>query len=607
MKKRKRLRKCLLVLTTGSTLIGLALGLDMAVSGSVYHPLTYLYNALSWLGCKNSLAPSCKKTALSASLPPVSGKNGIVVTTQHKASEMGLQILKEGGNAVDAAVAVGYALAVTDPCCGNIGGGGFMLIRLANGKNTFLNFREKAPLSATKNMYLDKQGNAVSGLSTKGYLAVGVPGTVKGLDRTLSQYGTMTRTQVMAPAIELAQKGFILQQGDINILNSSIKKFTKQPNIAAIFLKNGTTPYQVGDRLVQKDLAQTLKLIAQQGPDAFYKGAIAQEIVKASNANGGILTPADFANYTVAETQPLQCSYRGYEVLSAPPPGGGTTLCEMLNILEGYQLKELGLRSKDSLHLMLSAMSYAYADRNTYLGDPDFVKNPVERLLSKDYAASIRSQIPREQAIPPKPLYSGITSKEGTNTTHFSIQDRYGNAVAVTYTINSYFGAGVIAGKTGFFLNNEMDDFTSKPGVPNKFGLVQGSANVIEPGKRPLSSMTPTIVTKNGKVFIVTGSPGGSTIPTTVLQVTTNVIDYGMNIQAAVNAPRIHYQGLPNLVITEPYALRSMVVQDLWEMGYRVAPFLPWGAAESILVNPKPETLYGANDSRKPAGEAVAY
>lgn len=605
MKKRTRLRKCLLVLTTGSTLIGLALALDMAVSGSVYHPLTYAYQTLSWLGCKNSQSRSCNKAAFSAR--PVSGKNGIVVTTQHKASEVGLQILREGGNAIDAAVAVGYALAVTDPCCGNIGGGGFMLIHFANGKNTFINFREKAPLEATKNMYLDSQGKVISGLSTKGYLAVGVPGTVKGLDRALSQYGTMTREQVMAPAIELAENGFVLQQGDVNILNSSTKKFTQQPNVAAIFLKNGKTPYQVGERLVQKYLAQTLKLIAQHGPDAFYKGALAQEIVQASKANGGILTPADFANYTVAETQPLRCRYRGYEVLSAPPPGGGTTLCQMLNILEGYQLKQLGLRSQASLHSMLSAMLFAYADRNTYLGDPDFVNNPVQRLLSKDYATQIRAKIPKLRATPPKHLYSGITSHEGTNTTHYSIQDRYGNAVAVTYTINSYFGAGVIAGNSGFFLNNEMDDFTSKPGVPNNFGLVQGTANVIAPGKRPLSSMSPTVVTKNGKVFIVTGSPGGSTIPTTVLQVITNVIDYGMNISEAVNAPRIHYQGLPNLVITEPYALKPSVVQDLWSMGYRVAPFLTWGAAESIFVNQKTGALYGANDSRKPAGEAVAY
>lgn len=603
MKQRKKLSKCLSIFATGVTFICLPIGIDMAVSGSVYHPLTYLYNTLSWLGCKNSNAPSCNNTSTLRS--PVSGKNGIVVTSQHIASDVGLQILSQGGNAVDAAVAVGYALAVTDPCCGNIGGGGFMLIHLANGKDTFINFREKAPLAATKNMYLDKQGKVISGLSTKGYLAVGVPGTVMGLEEALAKYGTMTRTQVMNPAIKLASAGFELQQGDVDILNAGTNKFKAQPNVASIFLKNGKS-YQVGARLIQKNLAHTLELIATLGTDAFYKGGIANEIVKASRQYNGILTYADFANYTITQTAPIRCNYRGYEVISAPPPGGGTTLCQMLNILEGYKLKQLGWHSTASLHLMLSSMLSAYGDRNTYLGDPDFVKNPVERLLSKEYAAQIRQKIPHNRAIPPQQFYRS-TSSEGTNTTHYSILDRYGNAVAVTYTINSYFGAGVIAGNSGFLLNNEMDDFTALPGVPNQFGLVQGSANTIQPGKRPLSSMTPTIVTKNGKVVMITGSPGGSTIPTTVLQVITNVIDYDMSIAEAVNTPRIHYQGLPNLVITEPYALNSTVVQDLWEMGYRVAPFLTWGAAESIFVKPKTELFYGANDRRKLAGKANGY
>jgi gamma-glutamyltranspeptidase/glutathione hydrolase len=579
----------------------------MVVGGSIYHPLIYPYNALSWQICKSSSIPICDNTANRASTAPVLGKNGMVVTEQHFASEAGLQILKAGGNAVDAAVAVGYALAVTHPCCGNLGGGGFMLVHLANGKDTFINFREKAPLAATRTMYLDKQGEVISGLSTKGYKAVGVPGTVLGLDRALSAYGTLTRAAVMAPAIELAEKGFVLQAGDVKILNFRTEEFKKQRNVAAIFLKNGKTPYQVGDRLVQKDLAKTLKLIAKLGSDGFYKGAIASEIVKASSKHSGILTKEDFAKYNVTETAPVRCTYRDYQVISAPPPGGGTTVCEMLNILQGYKLKQLGLDSATRLHWMLEAMLYAYADRNTYLGDPDFVNNPVSRLLSKEYAAQIRTKISDKRATPPKPLYSGITKQEGTNTTHYSIQDRYGNAVSVTYTINSFFGAGVIAGNSGFFLNNEMDDFTSKPGVPNNFGLVQGSANQIEPGKRPLSSMSPTIVTKNGKVFMVTGSPGGSRIPTTVLQVITNVIDYGMTIQQAVDTPRIHYQGLPNLVTTEPYALKSASLQKLWELGYRVAPLLTWGAAESLLADPKTESLYGANDSRRPAGEALGY
>ena len=601
------MRKRLRVLAAIAAFTGLILSLDIAIGGTTVQPLTYLYKFQSWLNCKSASIPSCNNTAQNTSKAPIPARNGMVVTEQRLASEVGLQILKQGGNAVDAAVAVGYALAVTHPCCGNLGGGGFMLIHLANGKDTFINFREKAPLAATRTMYLDKQGNVIPGLSTKGYLAVGVPGTVLGFDRALSAYGTMTRADVIAPAIELAQKGFVLHPGDVKILNASTQTFQKQPNVAGIFLKNGTTPYEAGDRLVQQDLANTLQLIADQGSDAFYKGAIASEIVKASKSNNGILTNEDFAKYTVSETTPVRCTYQSYEVISSPPPGGGTTLCQMLNILEGYKLKQLEFRSAPMLQLMLSAMLYAYADRNTYLGDPNFVNNPVERLLSKDYAAQIRAKIPENRAIPPEPLFPKVTTNQGNHTTHYSIQDRYGNTVSVTYTINSLFGAGVIAGKTGFLLNNEMDDFTSKPGVPNNFGLVQGSANIIEPGKQPLSSMSPTVVTKNGKVFLVTGSPGGSTIPTTVLQVITNVVDYGMNIQQAVDTPRFHYQGLPNRVRTEPYALKSASMETLQQWGYQIAPLGTWGAAESLMLNPETGWIYGANDSRRPAGAALGY
>lgn len=601
------MRRRLRVLAAIATFIGLMIALDMVIGGSVFHPLTYLYKFQSWLACKFAPGSSCNNTAQTRSGTPVLGKNGMVVTEQRLATEVGLQILKRGGNAVDAAVAVGYALAVTHPCCGNLGGGGFMLIHMANGKDTFINFREKAPLAATRAMYLDKQGNVVRGLSSKGYLAVGVPGTVLGLDRALSAYGTMPRAAVITPSIELAQNGFVLQPGDVKTLNLKTEGFKQQPNVPTIFLKDGKTPYKVGDRLVQKDLANTLQLITKQGPDVFYKGAIADEIVKASHSNGGILSKQDFAKYAVSETPPVRCNYRSYEVISAPPPGGGTTVCQMLNTVEGYKLKPMGFRSPVMLQFMLSTMLYAYSDRNTYLGDPNFVNNPVERLVSKAYAAQIRAKIPRDRAIPPEPLFPKATTNEGNQTTHYSIQDRYGNAVAVTYTINSFFGAGVIAGKTGFFLNNEMDDFTSKPGTPNNFGLVQGSANIIEPGKRPLSSMSPTIVTQNNKVFLVTGSPGGSTIPTTVVQVITNVIDYGMNIQQAVDTPRIHYQGLPDRVVTEPYALEPDAVQMLQQWGYKIIPLGTWGAAESLLVNPKTGWIYGANDSRRPAGAALGY
>lgn len=603
---KQQVKKYLRVLTIGFSLITVTILLDMLVYSSLYHPLTYIYKLLSYLECFNSQSPSCNDRNPPSVPPTASSAKGIVVTSQHLASQVGVQILQDGGNAVDAAVAVGYALAVTDPCCGNIGGGGFMLIHLKNGKDIFINFREKAPQKATEKMYLDSQGKVIPSLSTKGYLAVAVPGTVAGLDAALSEYGTMPREKVMANAIKLAEEGFILHQGDVDILNAGIENFKQQPNVASIFLKNGKEPYKVGDRLVQKNLAASLKLISKQGTDAFYKGAIASEIVKESNSQGGILSLADFANYKIARQEPIRCNYRGYEIISAPPPGGGITLCQMLNILEGYQLKELGWHTKASLHKMLAASLRAYADRNTYLGDPDFVKNPVDRLLSKDYAAQLRATIVENRATPPEQFYSRITApKEGNNTTHYSIVDKYGNAVALTYTINTYFGAGVIAGNTGFFLNNEMDDFTSSPGVPNTFGLVQGQANAIAPGKRPLSSMSPTIVMKNGSVLMVTGSPGGSTIPTTVLQTISNVIDHGMNIDRAVNAPRIHYQGLPNLVITEPNAVDANTLQGLWEMGYRVAPLFSWGAAESILFDPKTQLFNGANDRRKLAGKAV--
>ncbi|MCT7986616.1 gamma-glutamyltransferase [Laspinema sp. A4] len=536
----------------------------------------------------------------------VAGKNGMVVTASRESSQVGLEILKAGGNAVDAAVAVGYALAVTHPCCGNLGGGGFMLLRQANGEEVFLDFRETAPLAATPDMYLDETGEVVERLSERGYLAVAVPGTVRGLDRALTRYGTLDRTQVMAGAIALARDGFILQPGDINILNRSVEEFQHQPEVAAIFLKDGKTPYQVGDRLVQTDLANSLQLIADQGPDAFYTGPIAEKIVNASEQNGGILTLEDFSTYSVTESAPVECSYRGDRVISAPPPGGGTTLCQMLNVLEGYSVAELNRSEANRLHWMLSAMLFAFADRNTYLGDPAFVDNPSDRLLSPDYAAQLRAKIPKNQAIPPEPLFHQTPEATGTDTTHYSIVDRFGNAVSVTYTINSLFGAMEIAPGTGFFLNNEMDDFTAKPGVPNQFGLVQGTVNRIEPGKRPLSSMTPTIVTRNGQLFLVTGSPGGSTIPTTVLQVITHISDRNMTVAQAVSHPRFHYQGLPNRVRTEPLALSPDTVERLSAMGYHIESLSTnWGAASSIAV--EGDTLWGANDPRRPAGAALGY
>ncbi len=582
--------------------IPLSILVDMAIFRSVYRPFRHLYQGSSFVNCKIWSNFCLTDVPVREG---VSAKNGMVVTASREASQVGLEILKAGGNAVDAAVAVGYALAVTHPCCGNLGGGGFMLIRQANGEERFLDFRETAPLASTPQMYLDETGEVVAGLSQKGYLAVAVPGTVKGLERALTSYGTFPRDRVMTGAIALAREGFILQAGDIDILNRSLEQFQQQPEIAAIFLKEGTTPYQAGDRLIQTDLANSLQLIADKGPDAFYTGPIAQKIVKASQENGGILTLEDFSTYTVTESAPVECDYRGDRVISSPPPGGGTTLCQMLNVLDGYPVAELNSTETNRLHLMLSTMLYAFADRNTYLGDPAFVDNPGDRLLSDDYAAEIRAQIPQNRAIPPEPLFNQTPESTGTDTTHYSIVDRWGNAVSVTYTINSLFGAMEIAPGTGFFLNNEMDDFTAKPGVPNQFGLVQGTVNRIEPGKRPLSSMSPTIVTRNGKLFLVTGSPGGSTIPTTVLQVITHISDRQMTVEQAVSQPRFHYQGLPNVVRTEPFALTPDTVEQLSEMGYQIISFPNWGAASSIAVDGN--TLWGANDPRRPAGAALGY
>ena len=531
-----------------------------------------------------------------------SGRNGAVVSTQQEASKIGLQILKDGGNAIDAAVAVGYALAVSDPCCGNLGGGGFMLVHLADGTSTFVNFRETAPQQASADMYLD-EGNLIEGLSTDGYLAVGVPGTVKGLNYALDKYGTMSLKQVINPAIELA-RGFALTQGDVDIFDRG-KKNLSEPNVAEIFLKEGKDVYQAGDILVQSDLANTLKIIAED-PEGFYQGEIAQKVVTASQNNNGILTLQDFANYQVSEYAPISCDYRGYQVISAPPPGGGTTVCQMLNILSGYDLTELGWRTPQSLHPLFSSMLFAFGDRNRYLGDPDFIDNPTDKLLSAKYADSLRAKIGFE-AIAPESVYTTDVQSEGTNTTHYSVVDRDGNAVAVTYTINSYFGAGVVAPGTGFLLNNEMDDFTSKLGAANQFGLRQGKANQIEPGKRPLSSMSPTIVTKDNEVYLVTGSPGGSTIPTTVLQVIINAIDYEMDLAEAVNTPRLHYQGFPNRIVAESQAITPETFRGLKLRGYKIMPFVSWGAAESILVDPKSKIRLGVNDIRKPAGKAVAY
>ena len=553
--------------------------------------------------------------AQAASQAPVAAENAMVVTAQHLATHVGVDVLKKGGNAVDAAVAVGYALAVVYPAAGNIGGGGSMTIQLADGRKTFLDFREKAPLAATANMYLDKDGNVIKGASTTGHLAVGVPGTVSGMEMALKKYGTMKRAALIAPAIKYAQDGFVLQQGDADMFRTATEGFKQDPASAAIFLNKGQ-PFQAGQLLVQKDLARTLKLISEKGEAGYYKGPVADQIVSSSQAGKGIITQADLDQYKTRELKPVECTYRGYGIVSAPPPSsGGVVICEILNILEGYPLKDLGFRSAQAVHYQIEAMRHAYVDRNSYLGDPDFVANPLDRLLSKDYATQIRAVIDPNKAGVSNEIKPGVAPHEGSNTTHYSIVDKWGNAVSVTYTLNDWFGAKVTAGKSGVMLNDEMDDFTVKIGVPNMYGLVQGVANAIAPGKRPLSSMSPTIVTKDGKTVMVVGTPGGSRIITAVLHTIINVIDYGMNVQEAVDAPKFHQQWLPDSTNLEAFALSPDSRKILEGMGQKFAGPQPGNHLAAILLGAptlggKPVgnfRYFGANDPRRNTGLAEGY
>ena len=553
--------------------------------------------------------------ARAASVAPVAAQNGMVVSAQHLATQVGVDVLKRGGNAVDAAVAVGYALAVVYPAAGNLGGGGFMTIQLADGRKTFLDFRETAPKAATANMYLDKDGNVIKGISTKGHLAVGVPGSVSGMEYAREKYGTMKRADLLAPAIQLAEQGFALDQGDIDLLRTATKDFGEDPASAGIFLNNGK-PFEVGEKLVQSELAKTLREISSKGTDGFYKGWVGSAIVASSQAGKGLLTQDDLDGYKTRELAPVECDYRGYHVISAPPPSsGGVIICEILNVLEGYPLKELGYHSAQAVHVQIEAMRHAYVDRNSYLGDPDFVKNPLDRLLDKNYATKIRAVIDPNKAAISKDIKPGVAPHEGSNTTHYSIADKDGNAVSVTYTLNDWFGAKVTAAKTGVLLNDEMDDFTAKVGVPNLYGLVQGEANAIAPGKRPLSSMSPTIVTKDGKTVMVVGTPGGSRIITAVLQTMINAIDYGMNAQEAVDMPRIHQQWLPDLTNVENYALSPDTQKILEGMGHKFGPPQPANHLAVIIVGAPSlngeqvgnNRYYGANDPRRNSGLTAGY
>ncbi len=564
-------------------------------------------------------ALSCHTFA--ASPKPTSESHAMAVSAQHYATQIGKEILQKGGNAVDAAVAMGYALAVVHPCCGNIAGGGFMLIRFANGKYTFFNFREKTPEKTNVHLFLDESGKTIklptsaghlSGFLKHSYLTVGVPGTVMGLNTALEKYGTFSLQDVIRPAINLAKNGYTLKPGDIEFLDYGVSAFKQQANVAEIFLKSGT-PYKSGDILVQKNLANSLQKIYEGGTKAFYQGEITDEIISASNKNGGKLSHLDFQNYTVEELKPITCKYRDYEITTSPPPSsGGVTICETLTILNGYPLSTFGYHSAASAHYTIEAMRYSYADRAKYLGDPDFVNNPVDRLISENYAKEIRKHIKTNLAADSEKISPLEQLTETENTTGYVVADQYGNAVAVTYTLNNYFGARVIADKTGFFLNNQLDDFTLLPNVPNAFGLIGGDHNVLQPNKRPLSSMAPTIITKNGKLAMVLSTPGGSTIPTQLLTVIQNVIDFGMDIQEAIDAPRFHMQWKPDVVSIEPYTFSPDTRKILENMGYTFQEHSPygsprWGGMSGILFYKPSGRLHGGIDSRRPAGAALGY
>lgn len=538
---------------------------------------------------------------------PVYGANGMVASQEAVATTVGLDVLKNGGNAVDAAVSVAFALAVTLPRAGNLGGGGFMMVHDAeSGETVAIDYRERSGDAAFRDMYLDEQGEADPQKSRFSGLAVGVPGTVAGMALALERYGTISLADALAPAIALAEEGIEVTADLSDSLKGLSERLQKWPSSAAIFYKQDGVPYEPGETLVQSDLAASLKLIAANGPAAFYEGPIAEDIVAAVGEAGGHLATDDFKTYEVKLREPVTGSYRGYDIVSMPPPSsGGVHIVQILNTLEAVPMSFLGHNSADSIHMMAEAMKFAYADRSEYLGDPDFVDVPIEVLTSKAYAADILAQISRGRAASAAEIGPGdLAAYESEETTHFSVVDAEGNAVANTYTLNFSYGTGMVADGTGILLNNELDDFSAKPGVPNAYGLIGGDANAVEPGKRPLSSMSPTLVLNDGKPFLVTGSPGGSRIITTTLQVIMNVIDHGMNVAEATHAPRIHHQWLPDeLRIEEGLSLDT--IRLLEQRGQKVVVKNAMGSTQSIMVTD--DGLYGASDPRRAGALTLGY
>jgi gamma-glutamyltranspeptidase / glutathione hydrolase len=563
------------------------------------------------------MAAAQTPTAGSMKEQPVRTQHAMVVSIHHLAADAGVEIMREGGNAIDAAVATGFALAVVHPAAGNIGGGGFMLIRLHTGKATFIDYREKAPLAATANMYLDAKGDVIPDASIVGYKSIGVPGSVAGMVYAEKKYGRLDLKRVMQPALQLARDGFVLSAEEAEELHD--KELSLFPESKRIFQRDGNF-YRAGDFIRQPELARTLQRIADN-PDTFYHGDLAKEIAKAIRKDGGLITERDLANYQVKEREPVTGTYQGYTIISSPPPSsGGIALIEALNILEGYNLSRLGDRMPAEMHLIIEAYRRAYMDRGDYLGDPDFSTIPVQQMIDKKYAAAWRRGIEEDQAtpsvslkrpagfLPPPP--KAAKTPDHVNTTHYSVVDADGNAVSVTTTLNNSFGSGATAERLGFLLNDEMDDFAAKQGVPNMFGLIQGPANAIAPGKRPLSSMTPTIVLKDGKLRFVLGSPGGARIITTVANIFLSTAEEGLNIQQAVDAPRFHHQYLPDKVYLEP-GFSDTTMAGLQALGYKLDGGDPddrtWSDGECIAVDPRTGMLEGGHDNRHSYGKAAGY
>ena len=549
-----------------------------------------------------------------AAREPVRGRHGMVASTNELASRVGVDILKRGGNAVDAAIAVAFALAVTHPAAGNLGGGGFMMIRLKDGRTTAIDYREMAPAAAHRDVYLDKNGNLIEGEggSLIGYRAAGVPGTVRGMELALKKYGSgkLTWSQLVEPARRLAANGFTVTHSLARSLKGNDEYLSKYAETKRIYLRNGNF-YQEGETFRQPELAATFARLQRFGPNEFYEGETARMIVADMKRNNGLMTREDLHGYVAKERAPLRGSYRGHEIISMPPPSsGGAVLIEMLNILEGFDLSKLEASSSERYHLMAEAMRRAFADRAEYMGDADFVKVPIAGLIDKEYAAKLRATIDTERASNSNEVRAGRPAGyESEDTTHFTVVDAQGNAVANTYTLNNSYGSSAMAKGTGVLLNDEMDDFAAKPGTPNLYGLIQGERNAVAPKKRPLSAMTPTIVLrKDGSFWFTVGSPGGPTIINTVLCIISNVIDYEMNIQQAIDAPRIHHQWLPDELVGEPFGLSGDTQRALTSRGHTLAKKPRYlGDAEGIMLEEKTGVRLGATDPRRSDGLAVGY